>query len=112
MPSPVGQKQYVAPGNRFWQLYKSPLQISAVHRQGADLLKHGRHGKPKVHYFRLDQNDSRLTWTSAKNKIRSVNLHSVKEVRQPFQSLIVFGADSNSLLRWCRPGQAHLQGQL
>ena len=48
--------------------------------QGADLMKHGRHGKPKVHYFRLSHNDTMLSWKSAKNKQRGVLLKTVKQV--------------------------------
>ena len=49
--------------------------------QGEDLLKHGRHGKPKIHLFRLVDSDTRLTWRSAKGATRSVLLQSVVEVR-------------------------------
>ena len=43
-------------------------------------MKHGRHGKPKVHYFRLSHNDTMLSWKSAKNKQRGVLLKTVKQV--------------------------------
>ena len=49
--------------------------------QGEDLLKHGRHGKPKMHLFRLVENDTRLTWRSAKGVNRSVLVAAVLEVR-------------------------------
>lgn len=48
--------------------------------QGTDLMKHGRHGKPKVHYFRLAENDTHLTWRSAKGNQRGVVLTMVKQV--------------------------------
>ena len=48
--------------------------------QGTDLMKHGRHGKPKVHYFRLAENDTHLTWRSAKGNQRGVSLSMVKQV--------------------------------
>ena len=43
-------------------------------------MKHGRHGKPKVHYFRLAENDTHLTWRSAKGNQRGVSLSMVKQV--------------------------------
>ena len=49
--------------------------------QGEDLLKHGRHGKPKMHYFRLVEGDARLSWRSAKGAIRTVPLHNVQHIR-------------------------------
>ena len=48
--------------------------------QGTDLMKHGRHGKPKVHYFRLAESDTHLTWRSAKGNQRGVSLSMVKQV--------------------------------
>ncbi len=51
--------------------------------QGTDLLKHGRLGKPKMHFFRLAEGDSVLTWRSANGKPRSIPLASVKQVTQP-----------------------------
>ena len=51
--------------------------------QGTDLMKHGRHGKPKVHYFRLAENDTHLTWRSAKGNQRGVSLTMVKQVTAP-----------------------------
>jgi len=48
--------------------------------QGTDLMKHGRHGKPKVHYFRLAESDTHLTWRSAKGNQRGVVLTMVKQV--------------------------------
>ncbi|KAK9794046.1 hypothetical protein WJX73_005382 [Symbiochloris irregularis] len=49
-------------------------------RKGEDLLKHGRHGRPKMHYFRLIDNDTRLSWRSAKGVLRSVPLRQVLQV--------------------------------
>ena len=48
--------------------------------QGADLMKHGRQGRPKIHYFRLADNDNLLTWRSAKGQLRSVPLKTVTQV--------------------------------
>lgn len=48
--------------------------------QGTDLLKHGRLGKPKMHFFRLAESDSLLTWRSANGKPRGIPLASVKQV--------------------------------
>lgn len=49
--------------------------------QGGNLWKHGRQGKPKVHYFHLMDGDTRLTWMSKDSKSRSVRLRNVEEVR-------------------------------
>ena len=51
--------------------------------QGEDLLKHGRHGRPKMHYFRLIDNDTRLSWRSAKGVLRSVSLRHVLQACRP-----------------------------
>ena len=32
--------------------------------KGTNLLKYGRHGQPKSHYFRLSSDDSELQWDS------------------------------------------------
>ena len=32
--------------------------------QGTTLLKYGRHGAPKIHYFRLSTDDTELQWES------------------------------------------------
>ena len=48
--------------------------------QGAELLKHGRLGRPKVHYFRLAEGDAVLTWRSAHGKLRSIPLAAVTQV--------------------------------
>lgn len=50
--------------------------------QGGYLWKHGRHGKPKVHYFHLTDADTKLTWMSKDSRNRSVDLNTIKEVRQ------------------------------
>ncbi|KAK9818108.1 hypothetical protein WJX72_007263 [[Myrmecia] bisecta] len=61
---------------------RRPLEeLLTALRKGTDLMKHGRHGKPKVHYFRLSDNDTQLSWRSAaKGKLRSVALRTVKTV--------------------------------
>ena len=48
--------------------------------QGALLLKHGRHGKPKVHFFRVTACDSLLRWRSASGSVKQVRLSKVTEV--------------------------------
>ena len=48
--------------------------------QGADLLKHGRLGKPKMHFFRLAEADTHLTWRSSNGKQRSIALATVFQV--------------------------------
>ena len=40
--------------------------------QGALLLKHGRHGRPKVHYFRVTGCDTLLRWRSASGSMKQV----------------------------------------
>lgn len=42
--------------------------------QGALLLKHGRHGKPKVHFFRLASCDTLLRWRGASGSVKQVLL--------------------------------------
>ena len=49
--------------------------------QGGNLWKHGRQGKPKVHYFHLTDADTCLTWMSKDTKNRSVRLRDVENVR-------------------------------
>lgn len=49
-------------------------------RKGALLLKHGRHGKPKVHFFRLSACDTLLRWRSASSSVKQVRLRNVTEV--------------------------------
>ena len=44
------------------------------------MMKHGRKGKPKMHYFRVADNDTQLTWRSAKGSQRSVPLRNVTQV--------------------------------
>ena len=44
------------------------------------MMKHGRKGKPKMHYFRVADNDTQLTWRSAKGSQRSVPLRNVNKV--------------------------------
>ena len=51
--------------------------------QGADMMKHGRQGKPKMHYFRLGEGDNDLTWRSAKGATRSVSLWTVRKASFP-----------------------------
>ena len=41
--------------------------------QGALLLKHGRHGKPKVHFFRVCGADTQLKWRSASGSVKQVH---------------------------------------
>lgn len=54
--------------------------------QGAWLLKHGRYGKPKLHYFRLINHDSQLAWRSANGARRTVDLGRVRELRRGQQT--------------------------
>ncbi|KAK9838136.1 hypothetical protein WJX81_003291 [Elliptochloris bilobata] len=49
-------------------------------RKGADLLKHGRAGRPKVHFFRLADADQQLVWRSAHGQLRCIRLCSVQRV--------------------------------
>jgi len=58
------------------------LSLTPVVRgpQGADLLKHGRAGRPKVHFFRLVDADQQLVWRSAHGKLRCIRLHAVQRV--------------------------------
>ncbi|KAL4459113.1 hypothetical protein ABPG75_013978 [Micractinium tetrahymenae] len=49
-------------------------------RKGALLLKHGRHGKPKVHFFRLAACDTLLRWRGASGSVKQVRLRNVAEV--------------------------------
>ncbi|KAL4854190.1 PH [Chlorella vulgaris] len=60
---------------------KRPLEeaLTAL-RKGALLLKHGRHGKPKVHFFRVGGCDTLLRWRSASGSVKQVRLRNVVEV--------------------------------
>ena len=60
-------------------------------RKGAFLLKHGRQGRPIVHFFRLDpfSNGGDLCWRSSSGSIRSVPLSSVLDIT-PGQSTEAF----------------------
>jgi hypothetical protein len=49
-------------------------------RKGALALKHGRQGRPKVHFFRLSAGDAELQWRSASGAVRAVGLAQVREV--------------------------------
>ena len=44
------------------------------------MMKHGRKGKPKMHYFRVTDNDTQLSWRSANGSQRSVPLRNVNQV--------------------------------
>ncbi|KAK2078213.1 hypothetical protein QBZ16_004081 [Prototheca wickerhamii] len=67
-----------------------PLEeVLTTLRKGSLLLKHGRHGRPKVHYFRLMQNDSLLCWRSSSGSVRGVDLRAVSSL-VPGQSSDVF----------------------
>ena len=54
--------------------------------QGADLLKHGRQGRPKMHFFRVAEQDSVLTWRSANGKQRSIPLSAVTQAWPDFRT--------------------------
>lgn len=45
--------------------------------QGAWLLKHGRYGRPKLHFFRLVGHDTQLAWRSSNGARRAVDLSCV-----------------------------------
>ncbi|BDA49523.1 probable E3 ubiquitin-protein ligase HERC2 at N-terminal half [Coccomyxa sp. Obi] len=59
---------------------RSAEELLTALRKGTDLLKHGRLGRPKMHFFRLADADSLLTWRSANGKPRGIALSSVKQV--------------------------------
>ena len=65
--------------------------------QGADLLKHGRLGKPKMHFFRLAEADTHLTWRSSNGKQRSIALATVFQVGLE----ACLGATLNFQELWC-----------
>ncbi|DBB18715.1 TPA: hypothetical protein ACH3X3_000321 [Trebouxia sp. C0006] len=75
------QRRGVTLDHHSMNAHRRPLEefLTAL-RKGTDLMKHGRHGKPKVHYFRLAENDTHLTWRSAKGNQRGVVLTMVKQV--------------------------------
>lgn len=78
----------------WWQPSWSELQIPSAPTpllplQGSLLLKHGRQGKPKVHYFRLAASDTILKWKSASGSVRQVKLRTVTEL-VPGQTTDVF----------------------
>eukprot|EP00884_Botryococcus_braunii_P011885 jgi/Botrbrau1/20698/Bobra.0058s0027.1 len=73
-------------------------------RKGTELSKHGRHGRPKMHFFRICEADTQLSWRSAKGKLRFVQLASVKEV--------VPGQTTDTFRRQPLPQWAHLSFSL
>ena len=73
--------------------------------QGEDLLKHGRHGKPKMHYFRLVDGDARLSWRSAKGAIRTVPLQNVVHLK-PGQQTDTFKKHLMPAVRLAFPGSS------
>uniref|UniRef100_A0A1D1ZXM7 PH domain-containing protein n=1 Tax=Auxenochlorella protothecoides TaxID=3075 RepID=A0A1D1ZXM7_AUXPR len=67
-----------------------PLEeVLTALRKGTLLLKHGRHGRPKVHYFRLMGGDTLLRWRSASGSIKTVPLRAVGSLT-PGQASEVF----------------------
>ncbi|KAL3134847.1 hypothetical protein ABBQ32_007815 [Trebouxia sp. C0010 RCD-2024] len=85
-----GQRRGVTLDHHSMNAHRRPLEefLTAL-RKGTDLMKHGRHGKPKVHYFRLAESDTHLTWRSAKGNQRGVSLSMVKQV-VPGQATEIF----------------------
>ena len=79
--------------------------------QGEDLLKHGRHGKPKMHYFRLIDSYTRLSWRSAKGGQRTVSLRHVLQVCRQFWACLCSTAlegeaQQSSVTSQCRTDSA------
>jgi hypothetical protein len=64
----------------------SGLQRVLLAAQGAELLKHGRLGRPKVHHFRLAEADAALTWRSSNGRLRSIPLSAVTQARAPLHA--------------------------
>ncbi|KAI8100442.1 hypothetical protein M9435_006926 [Picochlorum sp. BPE23] len=48
--------------------------------KGSFLLKHGRQGRPKVHYFQLSEDSMELVWTRSSGTRRSVPLSRVQDI--------------------------------
>ncbi|KAK9853917.1 hypothetical protein WJX84_000016 [Apatococcus fuscideae] len=63
---------------------RRPLEeVMIALRKGTEMLKHGRHGKPKLHIFRLQDSGTHLCWRSDRNRnqVRSILLQSVKQAK-------------------------------
>lgn len=59
-------------------LYARPLEeYLTTLRKGAWLQKHGRLGKPKLHFFRVINHDTQLAWRSSNGITRTVDLARV-----------------------------------
>ena len=48
--------------------------------KGSFLLKHGRQGRPKVHYFQLSEDSMELVWTRSSGTRRSISLSRVQDI--------------------------------
>ncbi len=58
---------------------RAPAQLTPLWK-GSFLLKHGRQGRPKVHYFQLSDDSMELVWTRASGTRRSVPLSRVQDI--------------------------------
>jgi hypothetical protein len=77
IPEPPTQRQGPLPRAHALSLHPHRLTASPAlaHKpQGALLLKHGRHGKPKVHFFRVSACDTLLKWRSASGSVKQVGV--------------------------------------
>jgi alpha-tubulin suppressor-like RCC1 family protein len=71
-----------------------PIQeLFTALRKGSLILKHGRSGRPKTHFFRLISSDTALSWRSSTGSIRQVNLKYVTHI-------VAGQSSSNCFKRW------------
>ncbi|KAL4516181.1 hypothetical protein Ndes2526A_g03620 [Nannochloris sp. 'desiccata'] len=105
---------------------QSEEELLTALRKGSFLLKHGRQGRPKAHFFRLANCDNELRWRSASGAVKSVLLASVRDflpgqatevfrrhpVREPAASFSLRYLDSSGAARTldltCRDSEQYL----
>eukprot|EP00798_Chlamydomonas_sp_ICE-L_P032379 gene32379-2571_t len=57
-------------------------EILTFLRKGSKLEKYGRHGSPKMHYFRLSDNVAELQWDSKNGRTRHVLISSIHKFQR------------------------------
>lgn len=116
-PIPLGDLLHSAGSTRGRYGFDKEESLTALWK-GSFLLKHGRQGKPKVHYFRLSQDCREISWTRSSGTTRSIDLlwvHDVLlgQVTGSFQKRPVHADAASFSVMYCRPsltGGSHLSG--
>ncbi|GAX81426.1 hypothetical protein CEUSTIGMA_g8856.t1 [Chlamydomonas eustigma] len=74
-------------------------EVLTALRKGTMLLKYGRHGNPKSHFFRLSSDDTEVQWES-KGRVRRVHLGWVRSFQR--------GQETEVFKRHLQPSKSHL----